>query len=598
MGGKASSKIDYPWLKKYPSEISWEFDKKPEPLYHLLDHTVSRTPDAPAIDFLGRVYTYRQVDDLVKRAAKGLIQLGVQKGTKVGLFMPNVPTFVIMYYAILKAGGVVVNYNPLYVNREIAHQIKDSETEIMVTLDLTALYPKVFDMIAEAGLKKIIVCSLKDQLPFPKNILMPIFKRKEVAKIPTDNRHVWFHDLINNDGKFTPIHVNALEDVAVIQYTGGTTGLPKGAMLTHANTFLNAHQAEQWYVRDSDKQEVILAALPLFHVFAMTAVMNIGITIGAKLVMMFPRFQVDEAIRLIYKHKVTFFPAVPTIYTLIINHPLAAQFDLSSMRGSLSGGAPLPVEVKRRFEELTRCIVVEAYGLSETSPAATCNPLEGLNKAGSIGLPFPGTIIKIMDLNDPMKEVPMGEKGEICVKGPQVMKGYWKRPAETAQALVDGLFHTGDVGYMDSDGYTFLVDRIKDLIICSGFNVYPRNVEEAIYMHPAVEETTVIGVPDPKRGETVKAFIKLKAGRNLSEDELINFLKDKLSAIEIPKIVEFRQELPKTMIGKLSKKELVAEELQKVETRKQPKKKAGKNSSNKKAESNKKKKTSKRRAES
>lgn len=583
MGGKASSKLEYPWLVKYPKGIDWEFNLKPEPLYHLLEHTVKRVPEAPAIDFLGRVYTFAQLYDLVNRAAKGLQNIGVQRGTKVGLFMPNVPAFVIMYYAILKAGGVVVNYNPLYVTREIAHQVRDSETEIMVTLEVTALYPNVFEMIAEAGLKKIIICPLQEQLPFPKNFLFPIFKRKEIARIPKDDQHILFQDLINNDGQVAVPHINPLEDVAVIQYTGGTTGLPKGAMLTHANAFLNAHQAERWYVREPGQQEVILAALPLFHVFAMTAVMNIGITIGAKIVMMFPRFQVDAAIRLINKHKVTFFPAVPTIYTLIINHPLAPQFDLSSMRGSLSGGAPLPVEVKHRFEELTGCTVVEAYGLSETSPAATCNPLNGLNKAGSIGLPFPGTIVKIMDLNDPMREVAQGEKGEICIKGPQVMKGYWKRPAETAQALVDGLFHTGDVGYMDADGYIFLVDRIKDLIICSGFNVYPRNVEEAIYMHPAVEETTVIGVPDPKRGETVKAFVKLKAGRMLTEDDLIDFLKDKLSAIEIPKIVEFRHELPKTMIGKLSKKELVAEELQRVQEKPKDSKKKSRSGASKKS---------------
>lgn len=556
------TRTDYPWLNSYPQHIPWAVKVPEGAVFEMLKETAGKYPSRFAIDFLGKKYTYHELYQLVKRAAKGLQELGVKKGTKVGLFMPNAPAYIIFYYAILMAGGTVVNYSPLLVTKDLTHLIRDSETEIMVTLDLSALYPKLYEMFASTDLKKIIVCPLKEFLPFPKNILFQLLKSKEIAKIVWDARHVSYKDLIDNDGAVKKVDINPKEDIAVIQYTGGTTGIPKGAMLTHANIYGNTAQAEMWFPREKDVAEKILAGLPLFHVFAMTAVMNIGILMGAEIVMMFPRFTVDDAMRLIQKHRITFFPAVPTIYTLISDHPDVKHFNLSSLKACLSGGAALPLEVKRQFEGLTGCKLVEAYGLSETSPAATSNPLEGVNKTNSIGIPFPGTIIKIMSLEEPGKEMPLGEKGEICIQGPQVMKGYWKDEKETAKVLVDGLFHTGDVGYMDKDGYTFLIDRIKDMILCSGYNVYPRNVEEAIYQHPLVLECTVIGVPDKKRGETVKAFVKLKEGKTLTAEELVDFLKDKLSPIETPKLIEFRDQLPKTLIGKLSKKELVAEELQ------------------------------------
>jgi long-chain acyl-CoA synthetase len=560
MAKKKEAQTQYPWLKAYPSNIAWNAKIPQGLVFDMLKDTASRYPNRFAIDFLGKKYTYHELYQLVKRAAKGLQELGVKKGTRVGLFMPNTPSYVIFYYAILKAGGTVVNFSPLYVAREIEHQIKDSETEIMVTLDLNALYPKVHEMFLKTRLKKIIVCPLKEQLPFPKNYLFPVFKRKEITKIDWDDRHVSFQDLINNDGAVKHIDLKEAEDIALLQYTGGTTGVPKGAMLTHANVYCNAHQAEMWFLRPKDAHDKILAALPLFHVFAMTAVMNLAILVGAEIVMMFPRFKVLDALRLIHKHKITFFPAVPTIYTLICDFPAVRKFDLSSLIACLSGGAPLPGEVKRRFEEMTGCKLVEAYGLSETSPAATSNPLYGLNKIGSIGIPFPATIVKIVSLEDHVSEMPLGEKGEICIKGPQVMKGYWNNPDETAAMLQNGLFRTGDVGYMDDEGYTFLIDRIKDLILSSGYNIYPRRIEEAIYLHPMVLECTVIGVADKKRGEVAKAFVKLKPESTLTEEALFAFLKDKLSPIEMPKYIEFRDQLPKTIIGKLSKKELVAEE--------------------------------------
>jgi len=564
---KKDQKKSFQWLAKYPDAVAWDSDIPVGAMHDLFDQSAEKNADNTFIEFLGNKYTYREAQEMVHKVAKGLQNLGVKKGIKVGIMMPNAPQYIFFYFGILKAGGTVVNYSPLYAPCEILQQIEDSDTDIMVTLDLEALYPKIFDLIAKTRLKKVVVCPLKDCLSFPKNILFPILRAKDVAKIHWDEHHISFKGLIDNAGDPAPFDVDPENDIAVLQYTGGTTGLPKGAMLTHKNIHCNAHQAKLWFNAVGGDGNKILAALPLFHVFAMTAVMNLAVVKGSEIVMMFPRFDPEEAMKLVQKHSITFLPAVPTIYNMMSNHPNVSKYNLSSISACLSGGAPLPLEVKKEFEDITGCTVIEAYGLSETSPAATSNPIGGESKVCSIGIPFPQTVVTIMSLDEPGKEMPIGEKGEICIAGPQVMKGYWKRTEETADALKDGMLHTGDVGYMDEDGYTFLVDRIKDMILCSGFNVYPRNVEEAIYKHPSVEETTVIGVPDEKRGETVKAFVKLKANSTLTADELIEFLNDKLSPIEMPKLVEFRDELPKTLIGKLSKKELVAEEESKAKAK-------------------------------
>ena len=562
MGQEIHTKNSFPWSGKYPKGIRWEAEIPSGHIFDLLDQSAERFPDAPCLDFLGKKYTYSQVKSLSDRVARGLQNLGLKKGMKVGLFMPNAPHFIFFYFGILKAGGTVVNYSPLYAEREITQQIEDSETDFMVTLDLKLLYEKIYPMLEATRLKKIIVCPLAGALSFPKNFLFPLLKAKEVAKIAWDNNHIAFEQLINNSGDYRLIEIDLFEDVALLQYTGGTTGVPKGAMLTHANVFGNACQAEMWFDGIETGTERILAALPLFHVFAMTAVMNLAMRVAAEIVMIFPRYDTKTAMKLIEKHQITFFPAVPTIYNMIGSDPHVQKYDLSSLKACLSGGAALPLEVKNRFESLTGCSLIEAYGLSETSPAATSNPMAGETKENSIGIPFPGTIVKIMDLENPTKEVPLGQRGEICIQGPQVMKGYWGKKDETEKVLKNGLFHTGDVGYMDQDGYAFLVDRIKDLILCNGYNVYPRHVEEAIYLHPAVMETTVIGIPDEKKGEVPKAFVKLHEGETLTEETLKVFLKDKLSPLETPKSIEFRDELPKTVIGKLSKKELVAEEKQ------------------------------------
>lgn len=566
---ETEEKKEYLWLRNYPKDISWDKEFPIESVNSLLEKTASMHPNRSAIDFLGKKTTYKELIDTVNKIAKGLQKIGVKKDTKVGIFMPNCNYFVIFYYAILKAGGVVVNYNPLYVEREIINQMDDSETEIMITLDLNVLAEKLTPLLGKTKMRHLILCPVGDALPFPKNWLFKLIKRKEIFHFQPSDLFISYSSLLDNDGVPEKHPLNLLEDVAVLQYTGGTTGIPKGAMLTHANVYSNAQQAVSWFPgfdpEDGTSDNKVLAALPLFHVFAMTAVMNFAIITGSEIVMMFPRFNVDDAVKMIAKHRITFLPAVPTIYNLINQYPNIHRFDLSSIKMCLSGGAGIPVEVQKKFEELTGCKLVEAYGLSETSPAVTSNPVFGDNRVGSIGLPFPGTTIRIVDLHNSNKEVPQGEKGQIAIKGPQVMKGYWKRPEETASVFSDGFLLTGDVGYMDPEGYTYLVDRIKDLIICSGFNVYPRVIEAAIYKHSAVEEVTVIGIPDDKRGETVKAFIKLKKGYSLTQEEMLLFLKDHISPIEMPKEIEFRSELPKTMIGKLSKKELVREEKSRYE---------------------------------
>ena len=356
-----------------------------------------------------------------------------------------------------------------------------------------------------------------------------------------------------------PVPIDPGSDVAVLQYTGGTTGTPKGAMLTHANISVNCQQSAAWATNLEGGKERTLAALPFFHVFAMTTVMNFALQEGAEIVIM-PRFVLNDAMKLIDKTRPTVMPGVPTMFNAMLNHPRLASYDLSSLKYCVSGGAPLPIDVKQRFEKVTGCKLVEGYGLSEASPVVTGNPVDGPVKEGSIGQPLPGTIVSLRDLADPSKEVPLGERGEICVKGPQVMKGYWKRPEETAAQFVGDYLRTGDVGTMDDDGFIYIVDRIKDLIICSGYNVYPRRVEEAIHQHPAVEEVTVIGIRDDYRGEAPKAFIKLRSGMSATADDIRRHLEAKLSKIEMPAEIEFRAELPKTMIGKLSKKELKAEE--------------------------------------
>ena len=554
-----------PWLKSYPKDIDWFMELVPAPLPGLLDKVARDYAQNEAISFKGKVLTYRELAAAVDRVAAGLQSSGVVKGTKVGLFLPNTPAFIIYYFAILKAGGTVVNFNPLYTLDELTFQIKDSETEIMVTHDLKVLFDKIEALLDRGVLARAVVVPFASMLPPLTALLFKTFKRKDTvntAASKVKNRIVQGAIIDRMTASPRPVALDPYKDVAVLQYTGGTTGTPKAAMLTHANLYCNAKQIEAWASNLEYGKERVLGALPLFHVFAMTGVMNLGIVKAAKIILM-PRFQIDEALSLIDKEKVTMMPAVPTIFMAIMNHPKMKDYSLSSLKFCISGGAPLPLEVKSKFEELSQSSVVEGYGLSEASPVVTCNPMGGPVIPGSIGPPLPQTIVSLRDIDDPAKEVARGERGELCVKGPQVMLGYWKKPNETAGQFMGEYLRTGDVAIMDENGFFTIVDRIKDLIICSGYNVYPRRIEEAIYEHPAVEECTVIGIKDDYRGEAPKAFIKLRSGMTATSADIMKHLEPKISKIEMPALIEFRDSLPKTMIGKLSKKELVAEEKKK-----------------------------------
>jgi len=548
------------WEKSYPQNIRWNDALWTGPLFEYLDNAQHLYPNRPAFNFMGKIWTWDTIAILVNKLAKGLHDHGVEKGIKVGICLPNCPYYLVAYYAILKTGATIVNYNPLYAEGELAYQIEDSETDLMITTDLKVIYPKLEKMLHKTRLNQIVICPFKDILPFPKNFLFPILKSAEISKIPDDDRHLIYSKLIDNDGQFKPAAVDSQNDVALLQYTGGTTGTPKGAMLTHANLTANVEQCVKWFYDLQMGQEKMLGVIPFFHVFAMTTVLNLSVRCGFEIIAI-PKFELNETLRLIHTQKPQFFPAVPAIYNAINAHPELSKYDLTSLRYCISGGAPLPAEVKRAFEGKSGCVLVEGYGLTESSPVACVNPVEGSNKHASIGLPIPQTTIELHDAETGALVTEPKTRGEIWIKGPQVMKGYWKKPDETAKVMDADFLKTGDVAEYDEDGYIFIVDRIKDLILVNGYNVYPRMIEEALYKHPSIEECVVAGIKDPERGEIPKAWIKLKEGRNMTETDLKEFLKDKISPIEMPRRIEFRDTpLPKTMIGKLSKKELLAQE--------------------------------------
>jgi long-chain acyl-CoA synthetase len=547
-----------PWLARYPENINWHASFKARPFQALLDETLLHYADRPCLDFLDRQMTYAEIDGMAAKIARGLQDLGVKKGTKVGLFLPNCPYSVACFFGILRAGGTVVNYNPLYVTREIEQQVEDSETEIMITLDLMALLPKLEPLVGKGRLKAIVVAKLASCLPFPKKLLYPLVKRGDIAKVPDDPAFIPFDQLTANDGRFDAVPVDPNEDIALLQYTGGTTGIPKGAIHTHASLSINADQIAAWAPQFEPGSERVFGVLPLFHVFAVSTVLSFAVRVGGMMILL-PRFDLDQVVKSLAAKRPTVLPGVPTMYNAISGHKDIAQCDLSSIKLCLSGGAPLPMEVKQAFEACSGCTISEGYGLTE-APVTNCNPVGGHHKAGSFGIPMPGTNIEILSIEDGETVLPPGERGEVCLSGPQVMKGYWRRPDETANTIRKGRLHTGDIGYLDADGYGFIVDRLKDLIICSGFNVYPRVVEEALYEHPGVLEAAVCGVRDDYRGETVKAYVVQKDGADLDDAKLSTFLKERLSPIEMPKLIEFRKDLPKSAVGKILKKELLREE--------------------------------------
>lgn len=561
---------DRPWLDHYPKHISWDMKFEGKPLSCIVDDTANKIPSNIAMDFLGKTWTYGELQNLINCACKSFQQMGVKKGVKVGLFFPNCPQFIIAFFAISKAGGTVVNYSPLYSESELLFQVENSETDIMITLDLGALYSRIRSVSEKSRIKKLIVSSFSSVLPFPKNMLFKLFKSSAVANVIKDELHADFEDLCHNDGAYEPVDINPDEDIAVLQYTGGTTGVPKGAMLSHSNLYINMRQTEVWSPNHEFGSENIVAFLPFFHIFALTVVLNLGLKIGGRIVIV-PKFELDDAVKLLIKENITLFSGVPTMYTALANHKDAEKIGIDKFKNAMSGGAPLPVDLRQQYIDRFGLTITEGYGLTEASPVTHSSPT-GDSTAGSVGLPLPSTDVRILDRESHDHFLPIGEIGEICVSGPQVMKGYWKRADATEKVMFGNFLRTGDVGKIDEDGFTFILDRDKDLILVGGFNVFPRTIEEAINDHPSVEEVTVIGIPDDYLGETPKAFVKLRdSAEPLNEDELLAFIKPKIGKHERPSQIEFRAELPKTMVGKLSKKELVAEEKAKYEAAKESK---------------------------
>jgi long-chain acyl-CoA synthetase len=534
------------------------FVARPHAAGEILDNAVARFGARPALDFLGKRMTYAALGRVTNRAAAGLQRLGVTKGVKVGLCLPNCPYSVIMYFAILKAGGTVVNFNPLYTAHEMEVLTREAEVSHIITIDVAAVFEKL-GALAEKGLfRQVVICRLAEALPFVKSVALRVAGRKQLAQVPHGTPYVEFASLLEGAAEPTPVSIDPEHDLAVLQFTGGTTGTPKAAMLTHANVTVNVQQCLAILPVLRPGEERALTLLPLFHVFCMTAVMNLGITIGAELLLL-PKLDIKQTMDTIYKRRPTILPGVPTLFTaLSAAAETDSRGDMSFIRLCVSGGAPLPADVMERFERLSHSHILEGYGLSETSPVLCINR-EGMVKPGSVGPAVPGTELQIRDAANPERVLAQGERGEICARGPQIMAGYYKKPEETAHVMTDGFFRTGDVGYIDEDGCLFIVDRIKDIILCGGFNVYPRVIEEAAYQHPAVQDAIAIGIPDAYRGQAPKLYVTLRAGMEATPEEILKFLEARLNRIEIPKRVEIRESLPKTMVGKLSKKELVAE---------------------------------------
>ncbi|WP_176444690.1 long-chain-fatty-acid--CoA ligase [Paenibacillus herberti] len=560
-----------PWLRHYPAEVPPTYDYPDQNLAEFLVQTAEKYPNHTALEFMGARISYRTLLDSVYRFANAMLGLGLRKGDRVAVMLPNCPQAVISYYGTLLAGGVVVMTNPLYMPRELEHQMNDAGARFIVVLDL--LVARVKQATVNNPLEQIIVTSIADYLPFPKNFLYPMKAKKDGTPLPkldySEARMMRFSELIR-EAQSDPCRmpVESHTDLALIQYTGGTTGFAKGVMLTHRNLVANTVQSQLWNYRNKGSKEKYLAALPFFHVFGMTVLLNQGIRLGATLYLM-PRFEINSVLKAIHKHKPTVFPGAPTMYIAIINHPDVGKYDLSSIEVCFSGAAALPLEVQERFEKITGGKLIEGYGLTETSPIVHGNNIWELRKSGSVGIPLPDTEACIVH-PDSGEEMPIGEIGEVVVRGPQVMAGYWKRPDETAQTMKNGWLYTGDLGRMDSDGFFYILDRRKDLIIAGGYNIYPREVEEVLFEHPDVEEAIVAGINDRYRGETVKAYIVLRSGAQEDPLALKQWCKERLAAYKVPKIFEYRDSLPKTLVGKVLRRKLLEEELEKEQTPAKP----------------------------
>jgi long-chain acyl-CoA synthetase len=555
---------DKPWIKSYPKGLDWNFETPVEPLYAALDRAVADFPERPALHFLGRRYSYAELGAAVDRVAGALQARGLEKGDHVGLFLPNTPYYVIFYYAVLKAGGVVINFNPLYTQLEVERQVRDAGCRIMVTLDMAMMLPKLHRPVERGELDGVVVCSLAGALPRIKGLIFPLIRAKQLSRIPDSPAYLSYSSLLKERAPLLPVAIDPREDVAVLQYTGGTTGIPKAAVLTHRNLSANVQASLAWLRIADFADEVVLSALPFFHVFGMTICMNFPV--GAALAMVIlpnPR-DIPAVVKAVTQRRVSYFMGVPAMFAAINDYPGIDALDISCVKYCFCGSAPLPVDVLQRFEALTGSIIVEGFGLTETSPVTHVNPLKTVRKVGSIGIPFIETDARIVDLETGTRELPPGEDGELAIKGPQVMQGYWNRPEETALVLRDGWLHTGDIARMDEDGYFYISGRKKDMIIVSGYNVYPDEVDAVLMAHPAVQECATIGVPDARRGELVKSFLVLKPGTTATAEEIVAYCRANLAAYKVPRAVEFRRELPKSPVLKILRRVLRDEELKRT----------------------------------
>lgn len=550
---------DRPWIKNYDEGVPATLEYPEIVSHQIFEETASRYPNATCTIFNGATLTYREVDDLSDRLAAGLYGLGVKKGDKVGLFIPNTPQFVIAYYALLKLGAIVVATNPLYTPREIEHQVNDAGVEVMILM--TNNYEKVKELQSRTRIRQIIATNIKEMLPPVLRLLFTLAKEKKAGfRVTLRDNDLWMMDLIaRHKAEERPKVDIGPDDTALFQYSGGTTGLSKGVIATHRNLVRNTYQIDAWNPSGREGEEIVLMAIPLYHAYGMVAGLNYGVRKAASFVMIPDPRNIPDVLKNITKYRATIYPGVPAMYNAINNNAdvKAGKYDLSSIKFCISGSAPLLRETKDRFEEITGGKLVEGFGLSETPVATHCNPVLGLNKPGSIGLPLPDVDCRIVDLEDSVTVLPAGEIGELIIKGPQVMRGYHNMPTETANVLRDGWLYTGDIAYMDEDGYFFIVDRKKELIKPGGFQVWPREVEEVLQKNPKVLEVGVAGIPDAHSGEAVKAWVVLKPDETITEDELKAWCKEEMAAYKVPKVVEFVDALPRSTVGKILRRELV-----------------------------------------
>jgi len=553
------------WIKHYDPGIAPEIEVPEIPLHQFLEETARKYPNRTATILKGARLSYAELDQLTDRLAAGLAAMGLQRGDRVAIFMPNSPQFVIAFYGILKAGGVAVATNPLYTPRELEHQMKDSGAELILVM--SNFYRTIKQVQPNTPLKKVIVSRIKDYFPPVVRTVFSLFLEKKMGhRVELEAGDEWFQQVLaRHSPEQRPRLALGPDDVALLQYTGGTTGLSKGAVGTHRNLVANTLQCRAWLSQTREGEEVTLMAIPLFHVYGLIVGMSLAVQVGSSMVMIPNPRDLKDVLTSIDKYRPTMYPGVPTMYNAINNHPdvLAGKYDLSSIKGCISGSAPLMRETKDRFEALTGGKLVEGYGLTETLVATHCNPIFGENRTGSIGLPFPGNDCRIVSLDDELSVLQPEEVGELVIRGPSVMRGYHNMPTETANTLRDGWLYTGDIAYMDKDGYFHIVDRKKEMIKPGGFQVWPREVEEVISQHPKVLEVGVAGIPDAYRGETVKAWVVLKPGESADAEEVRAWCKERLAVFKVPTQVEFRAELPKTMVGKILRRELVRQDKEK-----------------------------------